>query len=86
VFRAIENRRAVVRSANTGVSCFIDPNGHIYRYVQNDKGKKTYVDGVAVDEVILNPQETFYARYGDIFTILCFGILILVVLYRQDSA
>ncbi len=27
--RAIENRKWVVRSDNTGISCFIDPSGHV---------------------------------------------------------
>ncbi len=76
VFRSVENRRALVRSANTGVSCFVNSRGNILSYVKNpDSGKRTYVPGYGVAEVVLSQQKTFYTKHGDIFTYLCFGII-----------
>jgi len=80
VFRSIENRRALVRSTNTGVSCFIDPYGRIVKAVEDVRQKKTYVLGHAVNEVPFRSQMTFYTRLGDIFTYLCFGGLLAVLL------
>ncbi|MFH1478682.1 MAG: apolipoprotein N-acyltransferase [Candidatus Omnitrophota bacterium] len=44
VFRAIENRVSVVRCANTGYSCFIDPHGRIYSDVR-DKNTPLFITG-----------------------------------------
>ena len=72
IFRTIETRRALVRAANTGISCFIDPYGRFMKFVQNAGGKKTYIDGTAVFWAPLNSSTTFYTKAGDIFTYLCF--------------
>lgn len=57
--RAIENRRYVLRCANTGVSCIIDPWGHI---VESQPWDKT---AVIKRTVPICGGLTFYARYGD---------------------
>jgi len=44
VFRAIENRVPVVRCANTGYSCFIDPKGKIYDSVE-EKNARLFITG-----------------------------------------
>jgi apolipoprotein N-acyltransferase len=76
VFRAIENRRSLIRSANTGVSSFVDPSGRIYRYLQDTHGKKTFVEGYAREEVLLSQEKTFYTKFGDVFAYLCFGCIL----------
>lgn len=60
IMRAVENRRAIVRSANTGISEFIDPWG---RYI----GKPTEY-GVAASltaTIPLNNKVTFYSEHGN---------------------
>jgi apolipoprotein N-acyltransferase len=76
VFRTIENRRGLVRAANTGVSSFVAPSGRITGGVEDENRKKTYVRGFAVETVILNDQETFYTKFGDVFLLVCLGCLV----------
>lgn len=57
--RAIEMRRPVIRSANTGISSFIDINGNI---VQQSK----YWEPTALyGEVTSSTKITFFTQYGD---------------------
>jgi len=82
VFRAIENRRAVIRSANTGVSCFIDSWGRISNFVQ-EATKKTFVSGVASGRVRLSREDALYTKLGDIFTYLCFGCILWGIISKK---
>lgn len=88
IFRSVENRRAIVRAANTGVSGFIDNSGRMTRFVQDERGKKTYVPGYAIAKVRFDRRETFYTRYGDVFVFGCFlyllgSLLVLVTPIRK---
>ena len=68
VFRAVENRVPVVRSANTGVSCYIDYVGRIDAFALED-GRRTGFAGTRGFRVpILTADQdlTLYRRYGDI--------------------
>jgi len=71
VFRAVENRVYVVRCANTGISCFIDPCGRVVDRVKNQEGKDVFVSGFLTGEVVPLSPNTFYTRYGDWFPWLC---------------
>jgi len=72
VFRAIENRKPVVRSANTGISGVIDSNGRIL-------AKTGLFQRLVVSENIKTDNSlTAYSRYGDLFMYFC--ILIFAVL------
>jgi apolipoprotein N-acyltransferase len=64
VFRAIENRVYLVRCANTGISCFINPQGGIER-LKDTAGKEIFVMGVLSGSVVPKSKRTFYTRYGD---------------------
>lgn len=76
VFRSVENRRSVLRSANTGVSCFIDPHGRIYEGVSDHKGRQTYIAGYAAAQVGLYGGKTFYTTWGDLFAYICLGCVL----------
>lgn len=79
VFRAVENRKTLVRAANTGVSGFISPVGKVYQVVQSSGrgSKRTFVEGFSIGSVYLNQQDSVYSRGGDFFVFLCLGISLL---------
>ncbi len=57
--RAIETRRWVCRSANTGISAFINQRGDIVQQ------SKWWVKTALKQDINLNSDLTFYVRYGD---------------------
>ena len=65
VFRAVENRIAFARAANTGISGFIDAEGHILRTTD------LFVEGALSGEVRTGGPRTFYTAYGDLFAYFC---------------
>lgn len=73
IFRAVENRVNVVRAANTGLSCFIDQKGRITSAVESG-GRRTFVEGYKVDNIVLANTITFYTKYGDLFAYLCIAV------------
>lgn len=87
LFRAVENRRWLVRAANTGVSCSIDPAGRIVDVI-DESGRKTFVKGWKIFTVQPRDEETFYMKYGDLFAGLCMigtGAGILAGLRRRKA-
>jgi apolipoprotein N-acyltransferase len=73
--RAVENRRWILRDADTGVTAAVDPYGRITQSVPRHQFTSLAVRYGFSDEL------TFYTRYGDVFALLC-GILSLAVLAR----
>lgn len=71
VFRAIENRVNLVRSANTGVSCFINPWGKILNRVSDRFGRDVLVAGEKSEKLNIVSMASFYTAFGDIFSWLC---------------
>ncbi len=86
VFRAVETRRSLIRSANTGISAFISPTGTI------DLQSEIFVPFAAAREVALMQGETFWVRYGYLFAPACLAVgilcscLALVLRRRQTRA
>jgi apolipoprotein N-acyltransferase len=69
--RAIETRRWVIRSANTGISCVIDPAGKIVESRPWDQAATIRMSVPAEQKM------TFYARYGDLISWLAITLTIL---------
>ncbi|MBA4349273.1 MAG: apolipoprotein N-acyltransferase [Thermodesulfovibrio sp.] len=74
VFRAIENRKPVIRAANTGISGFIDSNGRIMDKTQ--LFKRT----VLFKEIKTDRTMTVYTKYGDLFSYLCIVLFMLLII------
>ena len=79
--RAIENRTGIALSANTGISGIINPLGQVAHKIRYNK--QEVING----KVFLNNEVTFYSKYGNIFSKICFFIsllcLALIKLNRQ---
>lgn len=73
--RAVESRRSIVRSANTGISGFINERGEIM--------KETPVDScmAVISPVSLNKTLTFYVTWGDYLGQVSLLFSVLIFLY-----
>ncbi|MGE0268558.1 MAG: apolipoprotein N-acyltransferase [Candidatus Omnitrophota bacterium] len=83
IFRTVENRRSLVRSANTGLSNAIDPYGRIITQIADQHGKSVNIQGYAVVDVPLNGRTTFYTKFGNAFVFLCLGYIISLFLLKR---
>ncbi len=82
--RAIETRRSVARSANTGISAFIDQKGDIIHSLEI--GKR----GSIIGNLNNNKQLTFYVKYGDypgiialLMSLFCFGSILFLRIRKR---
>ena len=72
VFRAAENRRPLLRCANTGMTAHIDASGRIRALLRDENGD-TFGRGLlsGVVETLREPRVTFYTRNGDVLAKVC---------------
>jgi apolipoprotein N-acyltransferase len=86
VFRAVENRRALVRATNTGMSCGILPTGDVVPCVTAADGRQIMVEGVVIVDVpVQSGPMTFYTKYGDVFAMLCFPVILGMFLWMRRN-
>ncbi len=73
--RAIETRRDIARSANTGISAFINRRGDI------EQATNYWEPAVITKNIQLNSEITFFVRYGDyIGRVACFLAIFFVLM------
>ena len=84
VLRAVENRRTVIRAANGGISCIIDPLGRTV--IHSKMFTKTFLVG----DVIIQNDETFFTKHAylvpilsSVFSIWVIGMFILFWLKKK---
>ncbi len=74
--RAIETRRDIARSANTGISCFINQLGEL------SQPTKWWVDDAIKQNIHFNTKLTFYVLHGDyIGVIAAAGAVLLLCVF-----
>jgi len=80
VIRAVETRRSIARSANTGISCFINQRGDI------SQRTAYWVPAAIRQKINANDKITFYVKYGDyigrIFLLVA-ALFVLLTIYTS---
>ncbi|HQP91139.1 MAG TPA: apolipoprotein N-acyltransferase [Candidatus Omnitrophota bacterium] len=79
VLRAVENRVVVVRAANTGISCFIDDRGKVYKEIKDRSGKPVFVTGYGSAWVYKTQRTGLYTKIGDVFALI--SILYAIIIF-----
>jgi apolipoprotein N-acyltransferase len=86
VFRAVENRRPLLRCCNTGITGLVDPDGKVHRWIT------PHQQGFVSRSVQINNRPaTFYTRWGDwiawlSLTITAAVLLRHIILARRSSS
>ena len=75
VFRAVENRRPLIRCANTGITGLVHRTGFVERWVPE------FQEGIAVREVAIpvTAATTFFTRHGDLISPASAAIAVLAI-------
>jgi len=85
VFRAVENRLAILRSVNTGISCLIDSagrirNGFIAGNLPVDARDRTGMAGWFVERIPVDNRATIFSKYGEWLDYCCeFCVILLII-------
>jgi apolipoprotein N-acyltransferase len=93
IFRAVENRVGVIRSVNTGISCYIDSlgrihNGYITGTISKEAADRAGQRGWFVDQVVIDKRVTFFSQSGQSLEIGCAICLIFTIfmsIYRRSK-
>lgn len=72
--RAIETRRSIARSANTGISCFINQRGDV------SQPSDWWVPAAIKGTINANDKITFYVKYGDFIARISLFVSVLLLM------
>ena len=75
VFRAVENRRSLLRATTSGQTALIDPNGRIIAQL------KPFCQDYLLAELPLNNEITFAVKSGDWFGLFGLGFGLLTIIF-----
>lgn len=75
ILRAIENRRWVARSANTGISSIIDDRGNIVAETE------LFTSSSITKQISLKSEKTFYTKAGDFIAIPFYWVTLAAALF-----
>ena len=92
-FRAVENRLAVLRSVNTGISCLIDSSGRIKDgflagNLPNQAMQRIGCAGWLLDRVPIDTRTTFFSKHGgwlDFCCAICLFVLIITAIVDKKA-
>jgi apolipoprotein N-acyltransferase len=73
-FRAIENRRYLLRATNDGITALIDPYGRVEKQIARHRTT------VLPANFSYRRGQTFYTKHGDVFAWLCTALAVVMVL------
>ncbi|MFH1262509.1 MAG: apolipoprotein N-acyltransferase [Pseudomonadota bacterium] len=77
LLRAVETRRPVVRSANTGITTWFDPVGRIHTPT------RFFTRGFVTADIAPSTERTFYVRHPYLIPLLMLVLLLFVVLRKE---
>jgi apolipoprotein N-acyltransferase len=78
--RAIETRKWVARSANTGISCFINPSGEVI------DAQPWWQEAAIRQHIPATTTKTFFVLYGDLLSkaaLVLSAVVFLMALYKR---
>jgi apolipoprotein N-acyltransferase len=79
VFRAVENRRSMVRSTASGQTCAVDPNGRVIALAP------PFTEAALTAEVPVVTPNSFYTRFGDFLAPLFIAAAIILLIFGSFS-
>jgi len=76
IIRAIENRRSIAHSSNSGISAFINQRGDVIRKTESKEAK------VLRNEIQMNQKITLAARLGNYIEIIALLTMVCFMIYK----